>query len=50
MEQMLTEVVDRERKLYSERHVIAFPRSSFTIISTILEYSLPVSGSQSFLK
>ena len=37
------------RKLYSERHAIAFPRSSFTIICTIVEYSLPVSWSQSFL-
>ena len=33
----------------TERHAIAFPRSSFTIICTNVEYPLPVSWSQSFL-
>ena len=33
----------------TERHASAFPRSSFTIICTTVEYSLPVSWSQSFL-
>ena len=33
----------------TERHASAFPRSSFAIICTIVEYSLPVSWSQSFL-
>ena len=33
----------------TERHAIAFPRSSCTIICTIVEYSLPVSGSQYIL-
>ena len=33
----------------TERHAIAFPRSSFTIICTVVQYSLPVSWSQSFI-
>ena len=34
----------------TEGHTIAFPRSSFAIICTVVEYSLPISWSQSFLK